>query len=155
MLADSGSEFVVIGGLGLALWGGDYGTVDADFAYIRRRDNARRIADALAPFHPRPLDWPEDLPFVWDEQTLMSMTTLTLVTDIGRIDFLAEPAGAPPFEELRARAVAFDLEGHTVYVACIEDLKNMKRAAGRPKDLAHLAELETIERLLAETDAGE
>lgn len=150
LLSEAGAEFVVIGGLALQIYGGDHFTVDVDFAFVRRRENARRIADALGPFHPRPLDWPEGLPFVWDDQTLMNMSTITLVTEIGRIDFLAEPPGAPPFDELRARAVAFDLDGHTVRVACIEDLKSMKRAAGRPKDLAHIAELETIERLMAE-----
>lgn len=78
------------------------------------------------------------------------MSTITLDTDIGRIDFLAEPDGAPPYKDLKARAIPFDLDGVTVYVACIDDLIAMKRAAGRPKDLAHIAELETIRRLMAE-----
>lgn len=35
----------------------------------------------------------------------------------------------------------------TVLVASIEDLMSMKRAAGRPKDLADVEELEAIRRL--------
>ncbi len=150
LVFDAGVDFVTIGGVALVLSGGAHVTQDVDFAFVRRRENAKRLADALAPFHPRPLDWPEGLPYVWDDQTLMNATTLTLETDIGRIDLLAEPDGAPPYEALKARANVFDLDGRPVRVACIEDLIAMKRAAGRPKDLAHIAELETIQRLLAE-----
>jgi hypothetical protein len=141
---------VVICGVAISIFGGDHVTFDADFAFTRRRENARKIADTLAPFHPGPVDWPEGVPFVWDEQTVMSATTLTLETDLGRIDFLAEPDGAPPYDQLAARAAVFDLDGRQVKVACIEDLIAMKRAAGRPKDLGHIAELETIQRLMAE-----
>lgn len=150
LLTESGSDFIVIGGLALQILGGDYVTYDADFGFTRRRDNCRRIAEALAPFHPRPAGFPDDLPFVWDEQVLMNSTVITLETDLGRIDFLAEPEGAPPYDQLKANAATFDLEGRTVYVASIDDLISMKRAAGRPKDLAHIAELETIKRLQAE-----
>jgi hypothetical protein len=140
----------VIGGLALIFHGGDYSTTDVDFSLVRKRENARIIASVLAPYHPLPIDWPEGVLFVWDEATLMNSTNLTLTTDLCRIDFLAEPAGAPPYAELKARADRFDLDGSTVYVACIEDLISMKRAAGRPKDLAHAAELETIQKLLDE-----
>lgn len=148
-LLEAESDFVVIGGLALQLHGGDYVTYDADLAIIRRRENVKRIAAALAPYHPIPIHWPEGLPFVWDDQTIMNATTLTLTTDVGRIDLLAEPDGAPPYPQLKARAAVFDLDGRRLYVASIEDLISMKRAAGRPKDLAHIAELETIQRLLA------
>lgn len=40
-----------------------------------------------------------------------------------------------------------DLGDFHVLVASIEDLLGMKRAAGRPKDLADIEELETIRRL--------
>jgi predicted nucleotidyltransferase len=154
LLSSADCDFVIIGGLALQILGGDYITQDVDFALTRRRENCRKIADVLTPFHPKPVDWPEGVPFVWDDQTLMNSTHLTLETDLGRIDFLAEPDGAPPYEELKNRAVRFDLEGRTVRVASIDDLIAMKRAAGRPKDIAHIAELETIKRLNAEKDAG-
>jgi hypothetical protein len=80
----------------------------------------------------------------------MNSTNLTLETGLGRIDFLAEPDGAPPYEVLKERAVRFDLHGREIFVASIDDMISMKKAAGRPKDLAHVAELETIKRLMAE-----
>ena len=93
---------------------------------------------------------PEGLPFVWDDQTLMNSTTLTLDTDLARIDFLAEPDGANNYKEMKSRAATFDLDGHTIYVASIEDLLAMKRAAGRPQDVQDIAQLETIKRLREE-----
>jgi hypothetical protein len=152
LLGEADADVVVIGGVALIFHGGDHFTKDADFALSRRRENCRRIAEALAPYHPKPVDWPEGVPYVWDEQMLMNSTNLTLETDLGRIDFLAEPDGAPPYETLKARAVRFDLGGKEVLVASIDDLISMKKAAGRPKDLAHIAELETIKRLMAEDD---
>lgn len=95
-----------------------------------------------------PVDWPEGVPYVWDEQMLMNSTNVTLKTDLGRIDFLAEPDGAPPYEVLKERAMRFDLDGREILVASIDDLISMKKAVGRPKDLAHIAELETIKRLM-------
>lgn len=146
-VAASGADVVLIGGLAMIALGSSHYTVDSDFAFSRRRETIHAIVRALAPFHPKPVDWDPALPFIWDVRTLLGMANLTLHTDIGRIDFLAEPAGAPPYEVLRDRAEVFDLEGVEVRVASIEDLMSMKRAAGRPKDLAHLAELETIKRL--------
>ncbi len=141
---------VLIGGLAVILHGGDHVTQDADFAFSRKRENAKLIVQALAPFHPRPWQWPEELPFVWDDQTLMNSSVLTLQTDIGRIDLLAEPSGSSDYLALRSRALDVEINGRVVPVASIDDLIAMKRAAGRPKDLAHIAELETIKKLMLE-----
>jgi hypothetical protein len=153
-LAAAGADVVIIGGVAVILNGGDHSTQDVDFAFVRRRENARTIASALAPFNPRPVDFPEDLPFVWDEQTILSSTTLTLTTDLGRIDFLAEPPGAPPYPELKQRSNSFELAGGRLYVACIDDLISMKRAAGRPKDFAHISELESIKRIIGDDSSS-
>jgi hypothetical protein len=57
------------------------------------------------------------------------------------------PAGTDGFADLRSTATATDLGGFEIAVADIEDLIRMKRAAGRPKDLAaveHLAALRDL-----------
>lgn len=131
----------------MLLHGGNYLTFDLDVAYPRTRSNAQVLASALESRHPLPAGWPEGLPFVWETETLLCSSILTLDTDLGRIDFLAEPPGAPPFAELKARAVEIELSDVKVYVACIEDLISMKRAAGRPKDLIGISELEQIQAM--------
>jgi len=153
LLTEADCDFVIVGGLALSIHGGDYVTVDVDFAFNRRRENARLIARALQPYGPRPVGFAPDLPFVWDEQTVMNSSMLTLETAIGRVDLLAEPAGAPNYEVLKNRATVFKLDGKDVYVASIDDLISMKRAAGRQKDLGHIAELETLKRLIEEGQA--
>ena len=57
--------------------------------------------------------------------------------------------GAPSYAVLKDRANLIEIDGMMVYVASIDDLISMKKAAGRPKDIAHAAELETIKKLMA------
>ncbi|MFZ0381878.1 MAG: helix-turn-helix domain-containing protein [Solirubrobacteraceae bacterium] len=69
------------------------------------------------------------------------------VTSLGELDVLARPSGASVYEELRRHADRYDLGGFNVSVASIDDLIAMKQAAGRPKDLLDIEELEAIKRL--------
>jgi transcriptional regulator with XRE-family HTH domain len=71
----------------------------------------------------------------------------TYVTSLGELDVPARPSGAPVYEELRRHADRYDLGGFNVSVASIDDLIAMKQAAGRPKDLLDIEELEAIKRL--------
>lgn len=149
----SGARVVLIGGLAGAVHGVTRGTVDVDYAFARDRKNCQAIVDALAPFHPRPDGFPPDLPYVWDAMTVQSMATLTLETDIGFVDFLSEPAGVEDgFEGLWERSLVVPLFGFDVRVCSREDLKAMKRAAGREKDLLDLSELEAVDRVLSEQE---
>jgi len=145
-LRESGAQVVLIGGVAMNAHGTDTATFDIDFAFARTRQTERAIAQALGRFHPRPKGFPEGLPFVWDETTVHNMTTLTLATAEGDVDFLAEPDGAPPFTELAARALEVEVFGERVLVASIDDLIAMKRAAGRPKDLLHIMHLEAAKK---------
>jgi len=101
VLCDGGVDFVVIGGLAATFHGSARVTYDLDICYARSSANLRRLAKALAPFHPRPRAFPADLPFVWDEVTLRNGTTFTLQTDIGEIDLLAEDCENNPREATR------------------------------------------------------
>jgi len=150
MLADSEVEFVVIGGVALVLLGS--ATITTDFyAMVKRsKENAARIAAALEPYHQRPRGLDPGLPSPWDTGFVSNMSVLTLETDLGDIDFLTEPDGAPPYGELEARAVSLEVCDRQVAVAHIDDLIAMKRAAGRPKDLIHIMELQAIKKLTQE-----
>jgi hypothetical protein len=89
VLSDAGVEFIIIGGRSAILHGSAHITNDLDLFFSRKAENLRRLAQALAPYHPRLRDIPEGLPFVWDEATLRSAAILTLTTDSGMIDLPA------------------------------------------------------------------
>jgi hypothetical protein len=72
---------------------------------------------------------------------------LTLDTSAGPLDLIPHPPAAPPYETLRRRARRVDVGGLAVLVASIDDLLEMKRAAGRAKDLADVEELEALRQL--------
>ncbi len=72
------------------LHGSSSATKDLDICYSRTPENLKRVVEALASFHPRLRDLPRDLPFVWDQATLRNAAILTLSSDLGAIDLLAE-----------------------------------------------------------------
>jgi hypothetical protein len=90
------------------------------------------------------------VPFVPDERTLARTRLLTLDTDDGGLDLVADPPGAPPYATMHARADHVELDGIVIAVAALDDLLAMKRAAGRPQDLADVEALEVARRLQAE-----
>ena len=143
-LCDAGVEFVVIGGLSATFHGSARVTYDLDICYCRSSANLRRIVSALAPFHPRLRGVPSGLPFIWDEGTLRNTTVLTLQTDIGEIDLLAEVAGLGAFEDVRKHSITVDAFERRMATLDLQGLIRAKRAAGREKDLLAIPELESL-----------
>jgi hypothetical protein len=144
VLCDAGVDFVVIGGLSATFHGSARVTYDLDICYSRDSANLRRLAAALAPFHPRLRGFPVGLPFVWDEATLRNSTILTLQTDIGEIDLLAEVAGLGAFDDVKKRSITVDAFDRRIMTLDLSGLIQAKWAAGREKDLSALAELESL-----------
>jgi hypothetical protein len=143
-LTERGVDFVVIGGIAAVLHGSARVTQDLDVCFATDRGNLDALANALLALDASLAGAPDDVPFTPDAATLRRVMVLTLETIHGRLDVLAAPTGAPPYAELRARADRYDVGGFHVLVAAIEDLIAMKRAGGRPKDVADVAELEAI-----------
>ncbi len=138
-------RFVIIGGIAMRLQGSAILTEDIDFAFARDTENLEMLVKALAPYHPRLRGAPPGLPFCWDIRSVKNMVNMTLATDLGSVDLLGEPAGIASFESLWEEATVMDRGGISVRVASLSALIAMKRAAGRPKDLAHLMELEHMQ----------
>jgi hypothetical protein len=149
-------RFVVIGGFAAQLLGSPLLTQDVDVCYARDDDNLERMAAALNELGARLRGAPGDVPFVLNTKALRMGDHFTFDTEAGALDILGHPSGAPGgFEELDPAAETFDLGTFTVKVASIDELIRMKRAAGRPKDLAAVEELgalrdEIDERAMAE-----
>ncbi|CAN5407427.1 MAG: hypothetical protein ACR2GW_13505 [Pyrinomonadaceae bacterium] len=145
-------EFVIIGGFAMNLHGSAHVTFDLDVCYERSRANLKRIAAALAPYHPRPRGFPEDLPFIWDEQTLQHGTNFTLITDFGDIDLLGEVSGLGNYEAVLAASIVMPLYGFGCRVLSLDALIIAKRAAGRVKDLMALPELEALREVTQKSE---
>lgn len=133
-LAKHGVEFVVIGGLAGLVHGSAYPTFDLDVVYSRVRPNLERLVAALEELGVTLRGAPADLPFQLDVRTLENGANFTFDSPYGKFDILADAAGMPSYEELRAEARLDEIEGVEVRVASIDHLIAMKRAAGRPKD---------------------
>jgi hypothetical protein len=143
-LVDAGVEFVIIGGWSAILHGGSYATQDLDLCFSRSRANLQSLVKSLAPFHPRPRDFPAGLPFVWDEATLRNGMLFTLSTDLGSVDLLGEVLGVGDFRRVKELSVQLDAFDRRVWTLDLPALIQAKKAAGREKDLRILPELQGL-----------
>lgn len=137
----------MIGGIAAVLHGSAQNTFDLDICFATDRANLEALGDVLVGLGASLRGIEEDIPFVADADTLARVQLLTLDTPFGGLDVMTRLDGSPGYETLRRRSARFDLGGVAVRVASLEDLIAMKRAAGRPKDLSAVADLEAIRRL--------
>lgn len=142
--AEADVDFVVIGGVAGGIHGSSFGTYDVDLAYSREPENLEKVAELLRSLNARLRGAPSGLPFLLDAQTLKAGANFTFTTSLGAIDLRGDPAGAPPYERLRAAATVIDVRGHDVRVASLDHLIAMKEAAGRPKDKQQATEYRAI-----------
>ena len=134
-------RYVLIGGLAAVTHGAPLVTQDVDVCHARDTENLDRLADALLEVNAELRGADRGVRFVLDAKSLANGDAFNITTDIGAIDLLATPAGTSGYEDLVRAADPFDLFGHRVLVASIDDLIRMKRAAGRTKDLLAVEEL--------------
>jgi hypothetical protein len=146
-LLEGGVDFVVIGGVAVAIQAMPRFTKDLDVCYSTVGSNLDALGEVLASLNARLRGISDEVPFVPDARTLAQTEIVCLTTPVGDIDLLAKPAGAPPYGTLRRRADIVELGGQSIRIASIEDMLAMKRAAGRPQDLADVESLESARRL--------
>ena len=137
-------EFVIIGGIAATLHGSARVTYDLDIVYNRTPQNLSKLVTALGPFQPYLRGVPQGLPFKFDVETLKRGLNFTLTTTAGPIDLLGELAGVGPYDAVRSRANSAAMFGGAYLFIDLEGLITSKKAAGRPKDLETIAELEAI-----------
>ncbi len=88
---------------------------------------------------------PPGLPVVSEQRTLTRGLNFTLSTSLGDIDLLGEIPGGGGCRDLQAKAIELKVFETRCLCLSLQQLIRAKRAAGRPKDLEALAELEAIE----------
>lgn len=128
-------DYLLIGGHAVFLHGHPRLTADVDFAYRCTVANAGRLYEALRVF------WDGDVPNVRDAGEL---ATRGIVVQFGRppnrVDLLSAPDGLD-FDLAWSRRLEATVGDGRVHVVALADLRAMKAAAGRPKDLDDLANL--------------
>ncbi|MGE3966472.1 MAG: hypothetical protein AB7I09_20420 [Planctomycetota bacterium] len=135
-LADERADFVVVGAWALAYHGHVRATLDFDVLVRPTAENAKRVMAALFRF---------GAPVQQHGLTEKDLATPGTVYQIGlpprRIDILTQITGVT-FEEAWNTREIQQLESRDVAFLARDQLIKNKRAAGRPKDLADVAELE-------------
>jgi hypothetical protein len=142
-----GVDYVTIGGIAANAHGSRRLTLDVDIIPAPEESNYERLAAALdelgAP------DSAVDSSFrdldPRDSFDLARADILRLPTVAGDLDVLNGAIGAPPYGDLRRRAIEVEVRGTPVRIASLDDIIAMKRAAGRPRDLRDIADLTALE----------
>jgi hypothetical protein len=137
-------EYIVVGGAAAIALGSARYTQDLDIVYRRSPENLDRLVLALRDLKPYLRGAPPGLPFVWSRTTLSHGLNFTLETSLGWIDLLGEIPGGGRYEDLVTESVELEMFSGASKCLTLSQLIRAKRAAGRPKDLDALAELEAL-----------
>jgi hypothetical protein len=143
-LCAAGVEFIIVGGVAGKAHGSPRLTVDLDVVYARSAENLHRLTSALAPLEPYLRGAPPGLPFRFDPETVRRGLNFTLRTARGDLDLLGEVVGGGGYEALLRHSRELEMFGLRCRCLELDKLIEVKRAAGRPKDLEAVAELEAI-----------
>ena len=141
-LFDGGVEHIIVGGIAANAHGSVRPTADVDVVYGRDDANLERLAAAVRPLNPYLRGAPPGLPFEFDAATLRAGLNFTLSTDDGPLDLLGEMSGGGRYQDLLPHTVTAVIFGRERRMVSLDALIRAKRAAGRPKDLEVIAELE-------------
>lgn len=144
-LIDGNVDFIIVGGVAARAHGSARLTDDLDISYSRSPANLGRVVKALAPLKPYLRGAPSGLPFEWSVPTLRAGLNFTLTTSAGSIDLLGEITGGGRYEDLLPHSLTIGIFGREALLLGLPWLIQVKRAAGRPKDLEVIAELEALE----------
>ncbi len=144
VLANSGVDFIVIGGAAATAYGSGRLTEDLDIVYDRSPENISKLVKALAPLKLYLRDAPASLPFRWEEATVLRGLNFTLTTSLGPLDLFGEIISGGDYQDLVSHTVLLQVFGVECRFLNLPRLIEIKRATGRPKDREVLAELEVI-----------
>jgi hypothetical protein len=137
-------KLVLIGGLAAAAHGSRRVTDDVDICYDSSPENLKRLAATLEGWDAYPRGIEPGLPFFIDDKQFRVTPIMTLTTREGLLDVMDIVKGVGDYRACKLRSVtisAFDIRLRALDLAALIDAK---RAAGRPRDLDHIPELEAL-----------
>lgn len=150
-LTDAEVDFILVGGLAVALHGYQRVTMDVDVVLAMEPDNLRRFIDnakatGLQPVIPVPIDSlasPDLIEQWYREKGMLAFGLRGPAMMATVIDVLVRPVVS--FDELKRDAVQVPVGTITVPIASIEHLITMKTGTGRGKDAIDIEELRKIQ----------
>jgi len=151
LLADAGIDFVLVGGLAVALQGYQRVTMGVDVVLAMEEGNLKRLVAAAKAAGLRPVA-PVDLEALtqpglleqWHNEKGMLAFSLYSPDQVATVmDILIKPV--VPYADLRRAASLVGLGPLRIPVASIDHLIAMKAGTGRSKDLIDIEELRKIQ----------
>lgn len=144
-------EFVLVGGLAVALQGYQRATLDVDIVLAMDAENVQTFlvaakAAGLRPTMPVSLDslaQPELIEQWYREKGMLAFSVRAPDTVAAVLDILVRPV--IPFADLRRDATQIAVGAISIPVASIEHLIAMKTDTGRSKDMIDIEELRKIQ----------
>jgi predicted nucleotidyltransferase len=147
-LADTGIEFVLVGGYAAVLHGSSMVTRDLDVCAVLSPAAIEKLRDAFRDAHPvHRLAMPRRS-FLEDPEPGVALANLYLGTDLGALDVLGSITGVGDFARVTRDAVEIELFGRRIRAISLEDLISAKEVLGRDKDLIAAKELRAIREKL-------
>lgn len=148
-LHEQGIEHILIGGVAVAAHGYRRPSKDLDIVPAPTPENLGRLAQALLAIHARPAELGDfDLEEMPADATNLEDLALggnfRLDTDLGALDIMQWISGVDAdnlYHELDSEALNFELDDIPVRYCSLRHLRDMKSAAGRPRDLDDLQHL--------------
>ena len=132
-LNEHGVEYLLIGGHAVGYHGYPRATGDLDVWIAVHEENARNMVSALRAFG-------FDLPDLSPSLFLHKDRIIRMGVEPNRIEIQTGISGIE-FSQVYPRRVVADVDGVSVNIIPLDDLKRNKKASGRHKDLADLDNL--------------
>ncbi|MGB7685941.1 MAG: nucleotidyl transferase AbiEii/AbiGii toxin family protein [Solirubrobacterales bacterium] len=136
-LNEAGIRYVLIGGIALIRHGVVRATRDIDAVFDPDPENVDRIRALIVRWE---ATRPDGSPV--PTEGISGDRSIHLATPHGDLDLVAEKLASAKFDQLAARAEIRKVDGIEAPICSLADLVIMKRAVGRERDLADLADLE-------------
>lgn len=136
-LNGAGVRYVLIGGIALIRHGVVRATRDIDAVFDPEPENVSRIRSLASKWK---ATRPDGSPL--PEDGISADRSIHLATSMGDLDLVSEAAAGFKFTDLLDRADTRKVDGVEAPICSLTDLVAMKRAVGRERDLADLADLE-------------
>jgi len=137
-------RFVLVGGAAAYAHGSSLTTQDLDIGGALSPDNTNRLAEALAPYHPRHRISAENPRFTVQQASQSTFKNLYLTTDIGQVDFRGFIKGVRDYAAALDASEELSMENFTFRILSIRKLIEAKDAMGRPRDLETASNLKDL-----------